>query len=226
MSRKNQHDDRDDTGRPPAGRSLSPAPEEFTRELPPGVLENLVLQDRYTVIDEKLADVVATASPPPAWLDAWRHSTRNRTGPLQEPLASPEERLAVWKQVRDSGLLPPDAGFFLVASEVELLTEIRVGEVMAELDRATDALWAERGLEHWRSQVERDSEHFEEFQERCPEDWDRLYVDMLTRHGEPDFARLYRADRERFEQRLRSGREFFYPPQPSPPAPPPPAWPN
>jgi hypothetical protein len=214
------HDDSepDDTSGADGGRSLPP---ELAREV-------FTPLDRYTVLDKKLEGLLATAPTPPAWRDAWLRSCRGRKrtlgGPPQEQ-AEPEERLAVWQAVRDSGALPEDAGLFLVADQVEFLTELQVGETMEQIEAATDALWEERGLGEWRSQTGRDSDDFLEFQRRCPATWDRLYVDLLLRHGEADLARLYRADRERFDERVAAGRAYFYPPPPEePPAPPPPRW--
>src|SRR5262245_31669942 len=142
----------DEAGTNP-GRPLPPDPD----------LEDLTPLDRYTAIDAQLEAVVAAAPTPPAWHAAWLHSRRGRkitiSGPPQEQ-AEPEERLAVWQAVRDSGVLPEDAGFFLVAGQVEFLTELQVGETMERIEAATDALWAERGLEEWRSQAGRDADDF------------------------------------------------------------------
>src|SRR5262245_34620082 len=181
------------------GRPLPPDPDP----------EGFTPLDRYTAIDAKLEAVVAAAPAPPAWHAAWLHSRRGRKitigGPPQEQ-AEPEERLAVRQAVRDSGVLPEDAGFFLVADQVEFLTELQVGEAMERIDAPTDALWEERGLGEWRSQTGRDADAFLEFRGRCPATWDRLYRDRLLRHGEADLARLYRADRERFDERVAAGR--------------------
>jgi hypothetical protein len=202
------------------------------RSLPPELDEELEFTplDRYTALDAKLEDLLAAAPTPPAWRDAWLHSCRGRTmiiGRPEQEQAEPEERLAVWQAVRDSGMLPADAGFYLVAYQIEFITELQVGEAMVQIEAAADALWKERGLEEWRTQTGRDSDDFLEFQGRCPASWDRLYVNLLLRHGEADLARLYREDRERFEQRRAAGRAYFHPPppeEPPDPPPPPPQW--
>jgi hypothetical protein len=186
--------------------------------LSPNLLDRGKL-DRYTAIDEKLSSLVDSCPTPPPWFAAWRHTTRCRKlfpryTPEAEP--EPEERLAVWKAVRESGLLPEDAGFYLIADQVEFLTELRVGRKMQEIDRQIDALYAAYGFDDWRAEAHRDSEDFLEFKHRCTADWDCLYVEMLMLHGEEQIARIYRADRGRFEETMRSGREFFYP-SPTPP---------
>jgi hypothetical protein len=225
---------------PEEGQVGAPAPlgtlarklDRHTIELPAYVLENVVRVDRYTAIDRKLQDIVTACQTPPVWLEAWQHSMRGRRGiikPGQEPEASPEERLAVWQAVRDSGAVTEDAGFCLVADQLGFLTEIQVGETLEEIDRRIDSLYAEYGLEAWRVEAPRNSANFLDFEDRCPLDWERLYPAMMERHGEGDMARLYRTDRERFEERVAAGMAFFCPPEAAeppeaPPPPPAPQW--
>ncbi len=167
----------------------------------------------YKLIDDKLKAIDAAASAPPAWREAWRHSTRGQTSVLTRPEdeASPEERLAVWKAVRDAGDLPADAAFFLVADEIRVLTEIHLGKAMEQVERHVDKVWAECGFGDWRSKVAREAPSLQEFPQRCPEDWDRRYAEALTAHGEEEAARLYLADRGRFEERMKAGEAFFRP---------------
>jgi hypothetical protein len=42
--------------------------------------------------------------------------------------------------------------------------------------------------------------------------WDGLYAAQLEELGEPEMARLYRTDRERFERLSEAGRRFFHGP--------------
>jgi hypothetical protein len=199
---------------------------------PPGFEERMEAIARYMALDRRLEAVVAGAAAPPAWLAAWLHSRRGLTLPDEpeggapgEGIARPEERLAVRRAVRDSGVLPEDAGFFLVADQVHFLTEVHARELPGRVEAATEALWKEQGLEGWRRPAPDDVDDPRELRKRCPATWDGLYVTLLTRHGEADMARLYRTDRERFEERLARGRAYFYPPAaPEPPAPPPPRW--
>jgi hypothetical protein len=70
-------------------------------------LENVIILDRYGTVDEALRKVVNQAPTRPSWADAWLRSTRGRR--LGDPLdaqASPEERLAVFQQIKASGDLP------------------------------------------------------------------------------------------------------------------------
>jgi len=216
------HDD--EVGPEDDGDDLEPVDPQFEVEMPPEGLTNLVRHDRYTTIDMKLQSIIEAAAIPPAWRDAWVQSTRGRNclvGQAQE--AEPEERLAVWQAVRDSGLLPDDAGFYLVADQIKFLTELFVGETMDQIERRIDALYTEHGFLDGRSKLYRGEEDCGDFEERCPEDWDRLYFDRLQKHGEHEMARLYRTDREHFEERMRAGGEYFYP-SPQQEGPEKPAW--
>jgi len=152
----------------------------------------------------------------PAWLEAWQRSTRglDRADSRPEDEAGPEERLAVWRAIRASGDLPQDATFFLVAGEIWGLAEHQLAERMAEVERRVDAIWSESGIEAWRRPSDLDSPDEQDFPERCPEAWDRMFFELLREHGEEEAAQLYRADRERFDERMKAGREFFVPPPP------------
>src|SRR5207302_1975663 len=100
------------------------------------------------------------------------------------------------------------------ADQINFLTVLHVCGAMETIDQRVDAIWAEFGLDEWRSQAHRDAPDFQAFAKRCPLDWDRLYFQMLRKHGEAQIGRLYRTDREGFEARLKAGREFFFPAQP------------
>lgn len=58
----------------------------------------------YAAINARLAEVVKHAPSPPAWYAPWSRLDRE---------SSDEERLKVYQAVRDSNLLPEEAGFYL-----------------------------------------------------------------------------------------------------------------
>jgi hypothetical protein len=191
--------------------ALRRASKEDLRQLPADLnLEDLCRQDRYTQIDNKLAEVAAGAARQPDWLEAWQHSTRGRQGLVgQAEEASPEERLDVWRLVRASGLLPADASFYLVAGQIEFLAEIRLIEMLEEVDLAVEAVCVRHGLAEWRAGWRSDAARWEGHREKYPQDWDRLYLGQLTGYGEVEMATLYRADRETFLKRSARGAGYF-----------------
>ena len=42
--------------------------------------------------------------------------------------------------------------------------------------------------------------------------WDAIFVRTLEEHGEHEMAQLFRMDRDEFDQRVESGRQFFFGP--------------
>ena len=66
----------------------------------------------YAAINRELAAALAATPIPPAWSDLWL-----RLGPH----STEEDRLAVYRAIRDSGVLPAEAGFFLVAWQTDAL---------------------------------------------------------------------------------------------------------
>ena len=89
-------------------------------------------------INAKLAEVVAGLSTPPAWFDGW-------TG--LGPDSTEEARLAVYRAVRDSGLLPEEAGFYLVSWQIDAMTSLDAETTLRDLDDRMKAIEGAHGLE-------------------------------------------------------------------------------
>lgn len=75
----------------------------------------------HTAIHQKLAAIVEASSTSPAWREAWLGLG---------PEATDRDRLAVYRAVRDTGSVPFEAGFFLVARMMDLLTDERAEGVV------------------------------------------------------------------------------------------------
>ncbi|AGC41677.1 hypothetical protein MYSTI_00319 [Myxococcus stipitatus DSM 14675] len=122
--------------------------------------------------------------------------------------------LVAFRAAREEGVVPPDAGFFLVAHILtamadEALTEMpRVQRLALELDLMEreygmlDGVWCDD-------------------EESAPEDWEALCAEyeaacdearaaFFSAYGEEDMARLYLEDRVCFHRRFESGRRFFH----------------
>jgi hypothetical protein len=117
----------------------------------------------------------------------------------------------VYRSVRDSGLVPEDAGLYLVCWQISQMTERLADTVLSEFDDRLDAIRAAHGLaedEDW-SLADAPPEYraVNDEYERAS---DELFVQVLEAHGEHAIASLYRTDRETYDRRDEAGREYFH----------------
>jgi hypothetical protein len=188
------------------GHSLKKADEALQWKGPLPNLDDAILMDRYTIIDESLGRIVARAERRPVWADAWKHSTRGRRfyDPI-DAMASPEERFAVFQMVRDSGDLPRAAGFCLVAHQADFLTDCFIAEQMEQEERRNHELHGEGGelclASIWLDALKYCGKH--------PAKWDQLYLSVLVQHGEDEIATIYDKDRRRFQRLMNVGKNYF-----------------
>jgi hypothetical protein len=79
----------------------------------------------HAAITAKLAAIAAASATPPPWQAAF-----DRLGPD----SSEEERLAVYRAVRDVGSVRDEAGFYLVSWQIDALTLRHTDEALRELE--------------------------------------------------------------------------------------------
>jgi len=165
-----------------------------------------ILMDEYTPIDYTLRKIVKGRQPKPSWADAWEHSTRGRkaTDPI-DAQATPEERLAVFQQVRDAGDLPYSAGFALVAAQIEHLTDCYLADKIEEEDNCILKSLGEYGhlyqCRNWNDALS--------VQEKKPKKWRRVFLRLLSKNGEKDIAKIFTDDPKLFKTLREEGRHFF-----------------
>ena len=129
------------------------------------------------------------------------------------PTCTDEERLAVYRAVRDSGGLPADAGFFLLASQIDDLVSHLSQPRLVEFEDQMQAIAKAHGLgeddlwEHGEEPAE-----YLEVHRRYIDAWDQLYLEELLARGEDEIAQAFRDDRRQYERRLETGRRFFFGP--------------
>jgi hypothetical protein len=136
-----------------------------------------------------------------------------RTAEDLEEAGLDSQLLLTFQEARDTGTVPPDAGFFLVAhillamAEETLASDARV----RELNLALEALERDAGLEvdtFWAP-------------EDIPEDWEALLVEyemacdearaaFFRDAGEEVMAEVFLHDRAAFIRQFESGRRFFH----------------
>ena len=159
----------------------------------------------HAAINARLAEIAAALPTPPFWYEAW-----TRLGSQ----ATDRERLTVYRAVRDAGSVPEEAGFFLVAWMLDVLTDERAEEGLREIEERLKAVREKYGLEADTSADAEDvPNEYREAMQQSHEAWDALYVATLEEHDEHDMARLFLEDEEEFDERYETGRQFFHGPE-------------
>jgi len=154
-------------------------------------------------INGKLAQLGA-ASPSPPWCAAWKHLG---------PESTQEERLAVYKSIRDSRSLPDEAGFYLVSWQIDLITLDHSEEALREQEDRLEAIQKQHGLDEDESwPLGEGPPEYEEAQQQLHDAWDALFASKLEEFGEQEMALLFRTDHKRFQQISEAGRQFFHGP--------------
>ncbi len=103
------------------------------------------------------------------------------------PHSTGEERLRVCQAIRDSGTLPDPAGYFLVSWKAEDLAA-------ATGSKVRDPLPTLNAFETRRTS-------------------DRIFAEVLERHGEGRMAALFHTDPEGHARLREAGRQFFFGPE-------------
>src|SRR3954469_23280689 len=91
----------------------------------------------HAAIDAKLAGLIVASPTPPDWHEPWR-----RLGPE----STDEERLAVYRAIRDSGSLPEDAGFYLVSWQIDAMASHHAEVALRHLEDPLNAIERDHGL--------------------------------------------------------------------------------
>jgi hypothetical protein len=151
-------------GLPVSRGTCEPAP------LPPG-FTSLVPFDR---IDAQLKEI-AKASPVPAEWKRLVDQLSDRT--------TDEERVRTYKAIRDAGVLPADAAFFLFGHAVQWIPPEGIA-----------------------------SQEEDEDDEAGEADLERHTLTLLRRFGLNDITDLYAQDHLAFNRRYAQGRQFFFEP--------------
>jgi hypothetical protein len=156
-------------------------------------------------INAKLAGILESSSSPPVWHDAWRGLNWQ---------SSEEQRLKVYQAVRDSGLLPAEAGFYLVSWQIDAMTSLETETSLLDLDDRMQTMEKEYELEKGKEwPLDAVPPEYEELLRQHQLAWDRLFVVKLEAFGEQEMADLYRNDPEEFQGRSEAGRQFFHGPE-------------
>lgn len=159
----------------------------------------------HAAINAKLASIVQTMPAPPVWHDDWL-----RLGPK----STEDERLAVYRAIRDSGCLPAEAGFYLVSWQIDAMASMEAETGLRQIEERMNAIERAYELEH--GEPWPDDEAPQEYQDLLRQDqaaWNRIFAAKLDAFGEREMADLFRADPKEFERRSEIGRGYFHGPE-------------
>jgi hypothetical protein len=121
--------------------------------------------------------------------------------------------LVTFREARDSGTVPPDAGFFLVAhillamADEELPDDAKVRQLGHELE----VMERDYGLPDEKSWAPGEApEEWEALNRQYEMACDEARVGFFRAYGEEEMAELFLHDRAAFIRRFESGRRFFH----------------
>jgi hypothetical protein len=156
----------------------------------------------YREVNAVLRTIVTRSRALPPWFKAWLRLGSQSTE---------EERLAVYQAVRAAGSVPAEAGFFLVAWMLTILTHKQAEKELGPSEAEIEFIRKRFGLDEEVPDAHDDlpAEYFEAMQQ-VHESWGRLYLETIHAHGESDLGHLFAEDRKRFEKQFEIGRRFFH----------------
>ena len=157
----------------------------------------------YAAINMRLACFIRITRQTLSWYGAWMSLSNE---------SSEEERLSVYQAIRNAGSLPEEAGFYLVAWQIDTMTARHAGPSLQTLDCRMAAIEEVYGL--GRDPWPRDGapEEYEQLLRQYDRAWDDSYATNLEACGEPEMARLFCADQRHFELLVEAGRQYFHGP--------------
>jgi len=125
-----------------------------------------------------------------------------------------EDRVALYRRIREAGVLPDDAAFFLIAWAMEAIAEERVSEIYekqyaARFERVAD----EQGLdEDMLAVLEPDElpQEYRALQLEFAQAVDSLVVATFQTLGEHKMASLYKTNSAEFDRRYDEGYAYFF----------------
>ena len=153
-------------------------------------------------IEAKLASFLAAAPTAPGWAEQWK-----RLGPE----STAQQRLAVYQAIRDSGLLPRDAGFYLVSWQIDAITADDAITVLGHFNDRLRAVEKKHGIREGKSWLPDEAPpEYERLRLEHQRAWDELFADRLDKYGEREMAVLFRTDHDEFQRLSETGRQFFF----------------
>lgn len=158
----------------------------------------------YPAIRAKLTSIAEGLPQQPDWYQQWLNLVAE---------SSAEDRLRVYQAVRDAGVLPADAGFYLVTWHIDAMSSFFAETELRDLEDRMNAIERQHGLaedEFWLP--DEAPAEYEQVRQQYQAAWDGIFIRLLEHFGEWKAAELFEQDREGFERRTEVGREYFHGP--------------
>jgi hypothetical protein len=121
--------------------------------------------------------------------------------------------LVTFREARDNGTVPADAGFFLVAHILLAMADEALAEdpLVRELGRELEKMEKDYGLPEEKSWAPGEApEEWEALNRQYEMACDEARVAFFRAYGEAEMAELFQHDRPGFIRRFESGRRFFH----------------
>jgi hypothetical protein len=155
----------------------------------------------YVAINIRLAQVVETSAVLPEWYDAWKRIGSRSTD---------EQRLAVYQAVHSAGSIPQDAGFYLIAWQIDAIASPAAETKLSGLDEQLDTIRQAHGLDDLEEWPGSPPPEYADLLDQYHAAWCELYLESLEQHGETEIAALFRTNRDEYQRRSAAGRVWFY----------------
>lgn len=125
-----------------------------------------------------------------------------------------EDRVRVYQQIRDAGVLPDDAAFFLIAWTVETIAEERVQDIYnTQYAERFERLADKHGLDEDMLavlDVEELPEDYRALQLEFAQAVDALVAATFQAFGEHKMASMYKTRAEEFDKHYDAGYAYFF----------------
>ena len=161
----------------------------------------------YAAVDAKLESLAQALPTPPPWHETWARLGSDSTE---------EERLVVYRSVRQAGSVPKAASFWLVSHLIDEIATRDVGDSLRHYEDRLQEIEETHGFDDggvWPSGAA--PADYDRLRKEYNTAWDQMFVRKLDELGEHKMARLFREDHERFEQLTEEGRQCFQGPESS-----------
>lgn len=157
-------------------------------------------QSMYAHLNKKLREFANKSPEPPYWYDDWSQLGHR---------SSLEQRLDVYRDIRDSGDVPDEAGFYLIASVICNMTRDRYKQRFTEIDKELHSIFGKLVFAEEAEVEVNESEVYRQHLKTVSDEWDWRYITEMTDLGEYDMADLLRCHPVKFEAKAKDGRWFF-----------------